>query len=672
MTYDPGEIRYRWLRVTLGAVVAVVVAVSLIVVIYRYTTTWSPPGVVMIPDAPPVDVDLQPHPRLVAPPEAITALGNSRSSPEYETIMRKADQFYDEYLVDPLQGDTIYPGYFALAWRISGEDRYLDAARDMVLKHCRFPRWKRRPESANFYKIEMAYAVGLAYDLLYDQFSESEKEGIEEDLSEVLDGLLWHLQGNPNPPFWHDAPHSNYYVAQHSAAGILAICLGNAYPRWDDALAYAYDGLQPSIDLLEDDGGWIEGLTYLDFCWGQHALLFLNSLRVNDGPDRLREDWYKTSVLFALAGIHPSGLEQVNFGDNIRDPIASMGYLWRARSFFDSEFLDQFLESHIAVPDYPRIPLDALLIQAILEFDPELPLDDFEEPEACLYFPGIEWVSLREDWFRTTGTFFAVKAGYGGWDHNHVDQGTYILAFNGVPVITDAGRGVFESRKIVEDNLIHGGPWGHSVFIPSDAVTNGTWDDFTMYSDNARHRQADATIENFTDTGGYTSFSMDLDGAYPAEDMEYWRRNILWLKPGAEIPGGAFVILDSTDSPGEILVQVSMENTQRREGQVFSLDLNPPRELGLFWFSPDADVDFEMNRSVNGVSPLDYAKIIVNSTSGEDSETYDVFTVLLPFDDIARVVCDGYVEDDIIGVFVDGYLLEYERDSDGAWQFAGF
>jgi len=61
-----------------------------------------------------------------------------------------------------------------------------------------------------------------------------------------------------------------------------------------------------------------EGLTYQDYRVGQHGLLFLNALRVNNGPTSLIEDWYNTSVRFALCRNFTSG-RAGEFGDNISD-----------------------------------------------------------------------------------------------------------------------------------------------------------------------------------------------------------------------------------------------------------------------------------------------------------------------------------------------------------------
>lgn len=665
MPYDfDSQTRYRWLRITLGLVTTIAVILGLIIYMARALTSWVPPKFFPIPQAPNVMVALKEHPRLIADNRALIALQESSLSPEHALIMKKAEQFYAEYKIDPKKGDTIFPGYFALAYKISGDEKYLEAARRMVLKVAKFPQWNRRPESSNFYKIELAYAVGLAYDILYDKFSLKERKKIEEDLALVLDGILWHIQGKPSKTFWTDAPNSNYFVAWHSAAGLLAICLGDRYPRWQEAVNIAYSGVSKSLDIFKRDGGWIEGLTYQDFAWGQHGLFFLNALRVNDGPNKLSEEWFRTSVLFALAGILPSGTEQVNFGDNISDPIASFGYIWRSRAFFNSPFLDDFLSLYLPDPDYPLIPLDSILMEAILQHDPTLPLSEFPEPSPCQYFPGIEWVALRQDWIDKSGFYLAMKAGYGGWDHNHVDQGTMILAFGGRTFIADAGKGDFNARKKFEVNNFYGGPHGHNVFIPGTADGSCAWNDFSMYSDNSAYRQTDAKIIEFVDTFNSTSFTMILDGAYPSEGLTRWRRTVLWLKPGAELPGGAVLIIDDTDKPGKINLITPFKISTRKAGEYeregISI-INENAELGIWGFQPDTEIEYKALPESFGLNRLQIA-----DKSGKGLSS--VCTVLLPHDEIAHVVVEEDKEKEPFSIFVDGFLIEFRRDNDGNWK----
>jgi hypothetical protein len=673
-----GSITYRWLKITIGAVAVLAVVLLLIVAVLRLTRTWMPPTVVPIPQSPAVVVNLEAHPRLIASQSALDSLAASTTSPEYILLMKKADQFYLEYKVDPKQGDTIYPGYFALAYRASGEQRYLEAARDMVINVAKFPRWHSRPESSNFYKIELAYAVGIAYDLLYDQFSPSERKKIETELGDVLDGLLWHMQSRPFRAFWVDAPNSNYYVAYHSAAGLLALCLGDTYPHWQEALAYSYDRLQPSIELFKKDGGWIEGLTYQDFAWGQHGLLFLNALRVNHGPNRLIEDWYTTSVRFALAGILPSGKEQSDFGDNISDPIASFGYLWRARAFYKSPFLDNYLSANLPEPDYPKIPLDAILIEILLKFDTNLPFRPFSEPPLCQHFPGIEWVTLRQDWTNPEGVYLAMKAGYGGWDHNHIDQGSMILAFAGKLFIADSGRGNFSDRRSADINSFYAGPKGHNVFIPAEELQHGYWDDFTMYSDNSKYRQADAKILDFSDTDSQTSFVMNLDGAYPSSGLKHWRRCVVWQKPGAELPGGAVMIIDDTDLPGLLNfvtpdgidpITKRMVSGVEREGRTLK-EQNGSHELGVWSWQDGKEIGYipyEGGEVGPGLEAIHPQGMVIRDQS--DPGLNSVITVLLPWDEIAHVVVGE--DPDIsepFSVFVDGYLFNFTKDNQGNWR----
>jgi hypothetical protein len=259
----------------------------------------------------------------------------------------------------------------------------------------------------------------------------------------------------------------------------------------------------------------------------------------------------------------------------------------------------------------------------------------------------------------------AIKAGYGGWDHNHVDQGSFILAFAGNTFIADPGKGDFNERRKPEVNNQYAGPMGHSVFIPGIESNAGYFPDFTMYSENTAYRQADAKIVDFKDTPERTSFRLVLDGAYPWSEMKRWRRTVVWLKPGAELPGGAVLMVDDADVAGQVNFISKYEMTARhvqeapREGMIFSDGMH---ELGIWWWSESGEIQHDR---YGAIGELFSYPIYDNSAIGIKT----ALTVLLPWDEIARVVVEEDKRAEPISVFVDGFLVEFRRDHDGNWQF---
>jgi len=93
----------------------------------------------------------------------------------------------------------------------------------------------------------------------------------------------------------------------------------------------------------------------------------------------------------------------------------------------------------------------------------------------------------------------------------------------------------FSDRRSADINSIYADQRAY-VFIPAEELQHGYWDDFTMYSDNSKYRQADARILDFSDNETQTSFVMNLDGAYPSSGLKHWRRSVVWQNPAPSFP----------------------------------------------------------------------------------------------------------------------------------------
>ena len=186
-----------------------------------------------------------------------------------------------------------------------------------------------------------------------------------------------------------------------------------------------------------------------------------------------------------------------------------------------------------------------------------------------------------------------------------------------------------------------------------------------MYSENVAHRQADAKITDFVDTPEQTSFALNLDGAYPAENLARWRRTVVWWKPGAELPGGAVMIVDDTDAPGQVRFITRLAVSERtavgyaREGRVID---GGEHQLGIWSWQEGTEIEY-ITEELN-TDNLRALAIKDKSGAGLDN----VITVLLPWDEIAHVVVGEDARQPPISVFVDGYLVEFRRNESGDWR----
>lgn len=122
------------------------------------------------------------------------------------------------------------------------------------------------------------------------------------------------------------------------------------------------------------------------------------------------------------------------------------------------------------------------------------------------YFPDWDVVVARDKPGTTDGFYFTAKGGHNGEQHNHNDVGSFMLYFNGNPVLLDVGVGTYTK----------------------ETFGKGRWDIWTMQSNyhnvpsinGLGQKNGSAFRSNgskFSSVNGNVSFSTDIAKAYTAD-----------------------------------------------------------------------------------------------------------------------------------------------------------
>jgi hypothetical protein len=111
------------------------------------------------------------------------------------------------------------------------------------------------------------------------------------------------------------------------------------------------------------------------------------------------------------------------------------------------------------------------------------------------------------------GLTLAVKGGHNGEHHNHNDVGSVVVAVNGVPVIVDAGRPTYTAQTF--------GPDRYAIWTMQSSWHNVPEIRATAQAAGARYAARDVSVEIGESA---CSLALDLAGAYPRDDIRYWRR----------------------------------------------------------------------------------------------------------------------------------------------------
>lgn len=199
----------------------------------------------------------------------------------------------------------------AFAYRLSGDERYGEAARDLLMA---FAEWD--PDGATNYRyndeaaMPALYYSSRAYDWVYPLLSEDERAKIINvmrargtDCYEYLREKkhLWHSYDSHRNRAWH-------------FLGEIAIAFHGEIPEADEWLDYVMTILYCNYPVWSDsDGGWHEGMAY----WASYLGRFLYwSSIVNSAfdIDVFERPYFKRAGDFPMY-LMPSGTRTGGFGD---------------------------------------------------------------------------------------------------------------------------------------------------------------------------------------------------------------------------------------------------------------------------------------------------------------------------------------------------------------------
>ena len=193
------------------------------------------------------------HPYVLYSKEDIPALRQKSQSGISKKAFAQMQKTADKYLSKSgVLTPSLHPAigryfqsrfaYLILTGVISGEDKYLDKATDIAVEAV---------ESGNmdmYFKFNNALSVGdfghayaLAYDMLYDRFSDSQRAAMKETMEQLGE---WIYTNSPIIDTWGSKQPRrmawNWNVIAHGALGLIALSLGDH----EDWLTLAIERMQ--------------------------------------------------------------------------------------------------------------------------------------------------------------------------------------------------------------------------------------------------------------------------------------------------------------------------------------------------------------------------------------------------------------------------------------------
>lgn len=355
----------------------------------------------------------------------------------------------------------------ALAYRIEGDKKYLDAAKKYLEAAVSYDIWgyAYNKPNADLAAGHLLYGVGWGYDLLYHDLSGEERARYREKLAKQARLLFDYYRPKPGRTYSYS---QNHVFIPMAGLGVAAYALYDEVadaPAWAALARAIYDRV---LQTYSADGYYYEGFEYWVFStpWLVH---YLDAHAHATGEDLFDRSGFRQMHKYVAHSMLPDGQYVFDFGDILEGALTRAGkgaeyqrshpggrfhtnynLLYRVASRFQSGEAQGVAEwmrdlNHVNAEDY----------WSLLWYDPELKPVPITRQPTWHYFKDHEVVFWRERWTPDT-TAFAFKCGppegyrtnellkqFPDWHlsagHAHPDAASFVIYAHGRQLTGDTG-----------------------------------------------------------------------------------------------------------------------------------------------------------------------------------------------------------------------------------------
>ena len=324
----------------------------------------------------------------------------------------------------------------ALVHRLSGDVRFLDAAKREMLAAASFPDWN---PSHFLDTAEMSFALAIGYDWLYDGLSATERSTIARALREKgLDASFKHTGWVKSTNNWGQVCHGGITAAALALLEHDRELAARVVHRAVTSVPFSMRSYAPDGTYPEGPGYWAYGTTY--------NLILIAEMESALGTD------------FGLTGMpgfdqtasyinHATGPSKRFFnyadGSDHRGPLAALQ--WFSRRYdrpdwliFENQVLREYLSSDR--------PLQAARGSGPWLFPLSLVWMPAPRPAGSIQM-GLHWLARghipvamhRSSWTDPGALYVGIKAGTAAASHGQMDAGSFVLDADGLRWAFDLG-----------------------------------------------------------------------------------------------------------------------------------------------------------------------------------------------------------------------------------------
>lgn len=328
-------------------------------------------------------------------------------------------------------------GTLSLAYRLYGEQKYLDAANKTLLWVCGYKDWdpKHYLDTA-----EMTTAVAIAYDWLFDALPETTRKIIKGSIYKNAISIVLREYEKGGPGSWAKR-ETNWNVVCNTGMTLGALAVAEDYPKETARILENAARYMPNcLKHFAPDGVCYEGPAY----WGytnSYLSLYLKAVSDNGGDQGGIGELPGVSrtALFYKRTLTPSG-QRFNFGNASTEEVMNTpAFFFFSRRYQQPEVAEWF-RKEIEKTIKQNQPIHQLFFLSLPWFNPASPTQNENIPSLEVYHNSInDLVVLNGNRKEKGSVFLVAKGGLPNQAHQQMDCGTFIIESDSVCWTEDLG-----------------------------------------------------------------------------------------------------------------------------------------------------------------------------------------------------------------------------------------
>lgn len=390
-------------------------------------------------------------------------LGHTVLEYKYDDAMRMLNTARDVFEI------FFYLGY---AWQLTGDPVYVERAYAEVCNLATFPDFNT---SHIIDTGEFLMGLALAYDWLYDGYTEEQREFVakvcvENGLKPLASGMYGRITSSSNG----SNTYGSFRWRSNYNAIVIGGCLNAAIAAVEYDPDYCFDiienclkGYEYSLAELMPGGGWNESPSYWNYAL-QYIDVGLSSLNATFGTDYClsRSMGMEDTLRYAVSTIGAVGSNNFHDMGNNASTISYgefmyLSQLYKNKTAYDLRY--KYIVEKGATPG----------MSDLLYYRTNGLGEDAFEMDTVNYVEGVELFSVK-DTFDTDNdqfyfsTHFGTTSGY----HQHNDCGTFVLDIKGQRWAEDLGSENYNIQNelgYAEYELYRKRAEGHNVMVINPA-----------------------------------------------------------------------------------------------------------------------------------------------------------------------------------------------------------